>query len=401
MTAAGRFRTLCVFGTRPEAIKMAPVVGRLAADPRFDARVCVTGQHREMLAQVLDVFDVVPDRNLDVMRPGQGLHDVTSSVLLGMRDVLDEEQPDVVLVHGDTTTCFAAGLAGFYGSVPVAHVEAGLRTGDMQRPWPEELNRVLVGRLASLHFAPTEAARANLLDEGADDDLVHVTGNTVVDALLDVRRRVEGEPAQTFEDALGADLAGTIDGGDARVVLVTGHRRESFGQGFRDLCTALARTAEAHPDWRIVYPVHLNPNVKGPVHETLGAIENVHLIEPLEYRSFVWLMNRADAIVTDSGGIQEEGPSLRVPILVTRDVTERPEAVECGAVKLVGTDPDRICTALDAAMLDEDVRAAMTTGENPYGDGRAADRIADHLHDYLAARRADREPAPSRPRRAA
>ncbi|MEM1452591.1 MAG: UDP-N-acetylglucosamine 2-epimerase (non-hydrolyzing) [Planctomycetota bacterium] len=373
---------------------MAPVVSRLAADPRFDARVCVTGQHREMLAQVLDVFEITPDRNLDVMRPGQGLHDVTSSVLLGMRDVLEEERPDVILVHGDTTTCFAAGLAGFYGSVPVAHVEAGLRTGDMQRPWPEELNRVLVGRLASLHFAPTEAARGNLLGEGVAGDLVHVTGNTVVDALLDVRRRVEGEPAQAFEDVLGATLAGALDGaldgGDARVVLVTGHRRESFGQGFADLCTALARTAAAHPDWHIVYPVHLNPNVKGPVHETLGDIENVHLIEPLEYRSFVWLMNRADAIVTDSGGIQEEGPSLRVPILVTRDVTERPEAVECGAVKLVGTDPDRICSSLDAAMLDEDTRSAMTSGENPYGDGRAADRIADHLHQFLVAQYGDR-----------
>jgi len=330
VSESGPIKTLCVFGTRPEAIKMAPVVKRLAADARFASRVCVTGQHREMLTQVLDVFGITPDRDLAIMQAGQDLFDVTTRVLLGMRDVLREEQPDVVLVHGDTTTCFAAGLAAFYAQIPVAHVEAGLRTGDLARPWPEELNRVLVGRFAALHFAPTDTARTNLLDEGVAPESVFVTGNTVVDALLDVRGRVEGEPAQTFEDELGHDLAGYLDAEDAPVVLVTGHRRESFGQGFEDLCTALRRTAENHPDWRIIYPVHLNPNVRDTVHGELEAVANIHLIEPLDYRPFVWLMNRADAILTDSGGIQEEGPSLRVPVLVTRDVTERPEAVRPG-----------------------------------------------------------------------
>lgn len=372
-------RALVVFGTRPEAIKMAPVVKALQADPRFDARVCVTGQHREMLAQVLEVFGITPDHDLEVMAPGQDLFDVTSKVLLGMRGVLREEQPDVVLVHGDTTTCFAAGLAAFYERVPVAHVEAGLRTGDLSRPWPEELNRVLVGRFADHHFAPTERAADNLRAEGAEERTVHVTGNTVVDALLDVRDRVADEPAVTFEDELGAGLAAALDADASPVVLVTGHRRESFGQGFQDLCAGLRQVAETHPDWRIIYPVHLNPNVRGPVREALGDVDNVHLIEPLEYRPFVWLMNRATAILTDSGGIQEEGPSLRVPVLVTRDVTERPEAVAAGTVQLVGTDPGRIVSGLEAAILDPAVRSAMTTGANPYGDGHASERICNLL----------------------
>lgn len=385
-------RGLCVFGTRPEAIKMAPVVKALAADPRFDVRVCVTGQHREMLAQVLDVFGITPDHDLAVMAPGQDLADVTSKVLLGMRGVLRDEKPDVVLVHGDTTTCFAAGLAAFYERVPVAHVEAGLRTGDLDRPWPEELNRVLVGRFACLHFAPTERAASNLTGEGVDPETVHVTGNTVVDALLDVAGRVADEPAAAHGPELGPELAAGLDRDDAPLVLVTGHRRESFGQGFEDLCSGLRRIAERHPDWRIVYPVHLNPNVRGPVHEALGDVPNVHLIEPLEYRPFVWLMGRADAILTDSGGIQEEGPSLHVPVLVTRDVTERPEAVAAGTVRLVGTDPDRIVESVEAAILDEDVRAAMTSGTNPYGDGRASMRIADRLAERFGADR----PAPPR-----
>jgi len=379
VSARTRTKALCVFGTRPEAIKMAPVVRALQSDERFDARVCVTGQHREMLAQVLDVFGITPDHDLAVMAPGQDLFDVTSKVLLGMRDVLREERPDVVLVHGDTTTCLAAGMAAFYERVPVAHVEAGLRTGDMDRPWPEEFNRVLVGRFAALHFAPTATAAANLAAEGIDGPGVQVTGNTVIDALLEVRGRVGDEPAAGFEAELGAALAGDLDASDAPVVLVTGHRRESFGRGFDDLCAALRRTAEAHPDWRIVYPVHLNPNVRGPVHAALGDVPNVHLIEPLNYRPFVWLMNRSSVILTDSGGIQEEGPSLKKPVLVTRDVTERPEAVEAGTVRLVGTDPDRIVRALEECVLDEGTRAAMTSGENPYGDGRAALRIADHL----------------------
>lgn len=388
MSEAAPLRALVVFGTRPEAIKMAPVVQRLQADPRFATRVCVTGQHREMLDQVLDVFGIAPDHDLAVMARGQDLFDVTSKVLLGMREVLRAERPDVVLVHGDTTTCMAAGLAAFYERVPVAHVEAGLRTGDLERPWPEELNRVLVGRFAALHFAPTAAARDNLLGEGVDPGTVHVTGNTVVDALLQVRDRVCHEPAATFAGELGDDLAAALDAPGGPVVLVTGHRRESFGRGFDDLCAGLRRVAELHPDWRVIYPVHLNPNVRGPVHAALGAVPNVHLIEPLDYRPFVWLMNRADAILTDSGGIQEEGPSLRVPVLVTREVTERPEAVAAGTVRLVGTDPGRIVSGLEAALLDPAVHAAMTTGVNPYGDGRASERIAEHLWEHLGARRA-------------
>lgn len=380
-------RALVVFGTRPEAIKMAPVVRRLQADARFDARVCVTGQHREMLDQVLEVFDITPDHDLAVMAQGQDLFDVTSKVLLGMRGVLREERPDVVLVHGDTTTCMAAGLAAFYERVPVAHVEAGLRTGDLDRPWPEELNRVLVGRFAGYHFAPTAAAAENLLGEGVDPDTVHVTGNTVVDALLEVRDRVESAPARAYAAELGEDLADALDGDDEPLVLVTGHRRESFGQGFDDLCTGLRTVAERHPEWRVIYPVHLNPNVRGPVHAALGDVPNIHLIEPLEYQPFVWLMNRSDAIVTDSGGIQEEGPSLEVPVLVTRDVTERPEAVAAGTVKLIGTDPGRIVSGLEAAVMDPVTRAAMTSGENPYGDGRAAERIAEALQTELRSER--------------
>lgn len=372
---------------------MAPVVQELHVDPRFDSRVCVTGQHREMLYQVLDVFGLRPDHDLEIMREGQDLFDVTSRVLMGMRDVLRKERPDVVLVHGDTSTCLAAGLAAYYERIPVAHVEAGLRTGDMDRPWPEELNRVLVGRFAAFHFAPTESAERNLLDEGVDPCTIHVTGNTVVDALLEVSSRVAAQPATCYSHELGRDLAEDLDADPSPVVLVTGHRRESFGQGFIDLCTALQRTAEAHPNWRIIYPVHLNPNVQGPVREHLAGYDNIHLIEPLDYRPFVWLMNRADAILTDSGGIQEEGPSLRVPVLVTRDVTERPEAVAAGTVQLVGTEPDRIVSGLEAAILDPEVKARMASGVNPYGDGRASRRIADQLFAHLTIRSLPRDHA--------
>ena len=358
---------------------MAPVVQRLGRDARFDSRVCVTGQHREMLDQVLQVFDIKPDHDLAVMQPGQDLFDVTTRVMMGLRDVLREERPDVVLVHGDTTTCLSAGLSAFYERIPVGHVEAGLRTGDLDRPWPEELNRVLVGRLASLHFAPTQSAADRLLSEGVKPETVHVTGNTVIDALLDVVRRVEDEPPATFEGLLGERLTSRLDSSETPLLLVTGHRRESFGQGFTDLCGALKELAERHPDWTIVFPVHLNPQVRGPVHEALESVENVHLIEPLDYQPFVWLMNRADVILTDSGGIQEEGPSLHVPVLVTRDVTERPEAVAAGTVQLVGTDPQAIVRGVENALLDEATRERMTSGVNPYGDGRAAERIADQL----------------------
>jgi UDP-N-acetylglucosamine 2-epimerase (non-hydrolysing) len=379
-------RVLSVFGTRPEAIKMAPVVRALARDPRFESRVVVTGQHRQMLDQVLDVFGIVPDHDLQIMRPGQDLFDVTSGVLVGMRAVLRAEKPALVLVHGDTTTCFAASLAAFYEQIPVGHVEAGLRTGDLDRPFPEELNRVLTGRIAALHFAPTAGAAQNLMREGVPSDVVCVTGNTVIDALIDVRDGVRGCTASAFTDVLGGRLSERLTQGSGPVVLVTGHRRESFGQGFEDTCAALQRLAHAHRDWAIVFPVHLNPRVRGPVHALLGEIENIHLIEPLEYRPFVWLMDRSTVILTDSGGIQEEGPSLGVPVLVTRDVTERPEAVEAGVVALVGTNTDEIVRGVEAAALNPVVRQRMTSTANPYGDGRAAERIVERLVQFIATR---------------
>jgi len=377
-----RTKVLSVFGTRPEAIKMAPVVQRLAADSRFEAKVVVTGQHREMLDQVLEVFGLTPDHDLAIMRPGQDLFDVTSAVLLGLRDVFRAERPDIVLVHGDTTTCFAASLAAFYAEIPVGHVEAGLRTGDLARPFPEELNRVLAGRIATLHFAPTEGAAQNLLREGVPTERILVTGNTVIDALLAVREEVRATPPAAFEALLGAALRARLEQARGPMVLVTGHRRESFGAGFEDMCAALRQVATAHPEWTVVFPVHLNPRVRGPVHELLGDVANVHLIEPLQYRPFVWLMSRADVILTDSGGIQEEGPSLKVPVLVTRDVTERPEAVTAGVVQLVGTDRKRIVAGIESALLDPVVRERMTRGTNPYGDGRAAERIVERLAQF-------------------
>lgn len=372
-------RVLSVFGTRPEAIKMAPVVRALDGCPDVESRVCVTAQHREMLDQVLDLFEIRPHHDLDVMAPGQDLFDLTSKVLLGLRDVLRAEKPDVVLVHGDTTTCFAGGLAAFYEGVPVGHVEAGLRTGDLSRPFPEELNRRLVGLVTKHHFAPTDGARRNLLAEGVDAADVRVTGNTVIDALFHVRDRVEGCDAATFVDHFGADLALRLDQGRGKVVLVTGHRRESFGRGFQDLCTALRTAAERHPTWQFLYPVHLNPNVRGPVFEHLAKLPNVHLLQPLDYEPFVWAMCRADLVLTDSGGVQEEAPSLGKPVLVTREVTERPEAVEAGTVRLVGTDPTKIVGGLEDLLLDADAHAAMSGARNPYGDGRAAGRIVGAL----------------------
>ena len=380
-------RVLSVFGTRPEAIKMAPVVRRLARDPRFEARVAVTGQHRQMLDQVLQVFGIEPDHDLAIMRPGQDLFDVTSAVLLGLRDILRRERPDCVLVHGDTTTCMAASLAAFYEQIPVGHVEAGLRTGDLTRPFPEELNRVLAGRIATVHFAPTEGAAANLRREGVSERAILVTGNTVIDALLLVRDSVRNEGARAFQAVLGERLVAELESADGPIVLITGHRRESFGDGFASMCSALRDLAQRHPDWRLVFPVHLNPNVRKPVFELLSGLNNVHLIEPLEYRPFVWMMDRASAIVTDSGGIQEEGPSLGVPVLVTRDVTERPEAVAAGVVALVGTDRERIVQGVESAILDSATRARMTTAQNPYGDGRAAERIVERLaQSFVTAR---------------
>ncbi|WP_412031042.1 non-hydrolyzing UDP-N-acetylglucosamine 2-epimerase [Halomonas sp. M4R1S46] len=372
-------KTLCVFGTRPEAIKMAPLALSLAADDRFEAQVCVTGQHREMLDQVLDLFELVPDHDLNIMKPGQDLTDVTTAILQGMKGVLGEVKPDIVLVHGDTATTFATTLAAYYQQIPVGHVEAGLRTGNIYSPWPEEANRKLTGALAELHFAPTDRSRQNLLEEGIAPAKVHVTGNTVIDALLDVVRKLED--SRRFQQQF-AEQFDFLDA-DRKLILVTGHRRESFGGGFERICQALHDTAAAHPDCQIVYPVHLNPNVLGPVKRLLSDIDNVHLIEPLDYLPFVYLMNRAHLILTDSGGIQEEAPSLGKPVLVMRDTTERPEAVDAGTVKLVGTDVERIVGELHSLLTDSSAYEAMSYAHNPYGDGKACSRILETLAGTL------------------
>ncbi|RTQ97921.1 UDP-N-acetylglucosamine 2-epimerase (non-hydrolyzing) [Halomonas nitroreducens] len=369
-----RMKVLTVFGTRPEAIKMAPLALQLADDERFEARVCVTAQHREMLDQVLSLFELTPDYDLNLMKPGQDLNDITCGILQGLKEVLAEFRPDMVLVHGDTATTFAASLAAYYQQIPVGHVEAGLRTGNLYSPWPEEANRKLTGALAAKHFAPTDTSRQNLLRENVDPASVHVTGNTVVDALLEVVRKLEAGP-------LGSELRERFDflEDDKRLVLVTGHRRESFGDGFERICRALAETAKAHPDVQIVYPVHLNPNVREPVNRLLADIDNVVLIEPQDYLPFVYLMNRAHIILTDSGGIQEEAPSLGKPVLVMRNTTERPEAVKAGTVKLVGTSVDVITTELTRLLTDDEAYRAMSFAHNPYGDGKACERILDAL----------------------
>lgn len=372
-------KTLCVFGTRPEAIKMAPLALSLAADERFDAQVCVTGQHREMLDQVLDLFELTPDHDLNIMKPGQDLTDVTTSILQGMKGVLAEVKPDIVLVHGDTATTFATTLAAYYQQIPVGHVEAGLRTGNIYSPWPEEANRKLTGALAELHFAPTERSSQNLLEEGVAPAKVHVTGNTVIDALLEVVQKLED--SERFQQQF-AEQFDFLDA-NRKLILVTGHRRESFGGGFERICRALHDTAAAHPETQIVYPVHLNPNVLEPVKRLLSDIDNVHLIEPLDYLPFVYLMNRAYLILTDSGGIQEEAPSLGKPVLVMRDTTERPEAVDAGTVKLVGTDVARIVGEIDTLLTDTAAYEAMSYAHNPYGDGKACSRIREILASTL------------------
>jgi UDP-N-acetylglucosamine 2-epimerase (non-hydrolysing) len=375
------FKACVVFGTRPEAIKMAPVVKALQQQPGVHCLVCVTGQHRQMLDQVLQLFAIAPDVDLDIMQAGQDLYDITSRVLLGMREVLREHRPDVVLVHGDTTTCLAAGLAAFYAGIPVAHVEAGLRTGNLQAPFPEEANRSLVGRITRFHFAPTATARNNLLQENVDQKLIHVTGNTVIDALLWVRERLPHFDARFWQQYLGEPLLQKLNGNAQRMVLITGHRRENFGQGFIDLCSAIRQLAQQNPDALFVYPVHLNPNVQAPVREHLAGIDNIFLIEPLEYLPFVFMMNRCYLVLTDSGGIQEEAPSLGKPVLVMREVTERPEAVEAGTVKLVGTDKDKIVSLTQQLLDDEAFYQRMSRAHNPYGDGLAAQRIVEVLCD--------------------
>jgi UDP-N-acetylglucosamine 2-epimerase (non-hydrolysing) len=368
-------KTLCIFGTRPEAIKMAPLVLALASDVRFDAKVCVTGQHREMLDQVLDLFAIQPDFDLNIMKPGQDLTDVSMAIMQGLKNVFSGFKPDVILVHGDTATTFAASLAAYYHQIPVAHVEAGLRTGNLYSPWPEEGNRKLTGALANLHFAPTETSQANLLREGVNPESIVVTGNTVIDALLGVIARLDQD--QALNNAAAAPSA-FLDPG-RKLILVTGHRRESFGDGFERICQALMEVAQQHPEVDIVYPVHLNPNVREPVNRLLTGIGNVHLIEPLDYLPFVYMMSRSHIILTDSGGIQEEAPSLGKPVLVMRDTTERPEAVTAGTVKLVGTETANIVRELNRLLSDPVAYRTMSVAHNPYGDGNACQRILEAL----------------------
>ena len=368
-------RVLSIFGTRPEAIKMAPVVLGLNNADGFDSRVCVTAQHRQMLDQVLGLFGIQPDYDLDIMQTGQDLFDITAKSLIGLRDVLKKEGPDLVLVQGDTTTAFTAALAAFYQRIPVGHIEAGLRTGNLDAPFPEEANRALVSRIASYHFAPTEAARQNLLAEGVPKERIWVTGNTVIDALLMVREKVKHYPTSHWIALYGEELYRRITDNTRKMILITGHRRENFGQGFIDLCNAIRYIATRHQDWDLIYPVHFNPNVQKPVYEILNGHENIHLIEPQDYAPFVWLMDQSNIILTDSGGIQEEGPSLGKPILVMRDVTERPEAVEAGTVKLVGTDTRSIVNEVERLLLDNTLYRAMARAINPYGDGKAVSRI--------------------------
>ena len=373
---------LLVFGTRPEAIKMCPLVKEFQKYPEdFKTVVCVTGQHREMLDQVLRIFDVKPDYDLNIMKQGQDLYDVTARVLTGMREVLDTVKPDVVLVHGDTTTSMATAMAAFYRQIPVGHVEAGLRTHNLYSPWPEEMNRQVTGRIATYHFSPTPLSRQNLLDEGTPEDRITVTGNTVIDALHWVVKKVQGD------SELSEDLRNKLaqEGYDTdrkrRIVLITGHRRENFGEGFISMCTAIRDLARKYPDVDFVYPMHLNPNVRKPIREVFGEEkrENLFFIEPLDYLDFVYLMEKSYLVLTDSGGIQEEAPGLGKPVLVMRDTTERPEALEAGTVKLVGTDYDRIVTEVSSLLEDQDHYDAMSHAVNPYGDGKASPRIVDKL----------------------
>lgn len=380
-------KIMLVFGTRPEAIKMAPLVKEFQKHPdTFQTIVCVTGQHREMLDQVLNIFDIRPDFDLNIMKQGQDLYDVTARVLTGMRDVLREAQPDVVLVHGDTTTSTAAALAAFYQQIPVGHVEAGLRTHNILSPWPEEMNRQITGRIASYHFAPTALSRQNLLQENVDDANITVTGNTVIDALYWVVDRIKNDRSldAELEKVLrhaGYDVNRLADG--RPLVLITGHRRENFGDGFINMCTAIKQLTERYPNADFVYPMHLNPNVRRPIHEVFGDdlsnLGNMHFIEPLEYLSFVYLMEKSTIVLTDSGGIQEEAPGLGKPVLVMRDTTERPEALEAGTVKLVGTDREKIFNEVSTLLDDAAAYARMSQAVNPYGDGLACSRIVERL----------------------
>ncbi|KGS81981.1 non-hydrolyzing UDP-N-acetylglucosamine 2-epimerase [Burkholderia pseudomallei] len=368
-------KILLAFGTRPEAIKMAPLVRMLQTRADVDARVCVTAQHRQMLDQVLALFDIAPAYDLNVMRQSQTLADVTTGILQTIGAVFDDFDPDIVLVHGDTTTTLAVSLAAFYRYLPIGHVEAGLRSGDIWSPWPEELNRRVTDAVSSWHFAPTERAQHNLFSEGVPTQGVVLTGNTVIDALQDVKRMLDADAPLAREIAAQFPFLGHGE----RVVLITGHRRESFGEPFAHFCDALRTLARRYPGVRFVYPLHLNPNVQGPAHALLDGLPNIHLIAPQEYLSFVFLMSRAHFIITDSGGIQEEGPALGKPVLVTRDTTERPEAIQAGTARLVGTDTERIVGEASRLLDDDDAYDEMSRATNPYGDGHASERIAHAL----------------------
>ncbi|MDB2373837.1 UDP-N-acetylglucosamine 2-epimerase (non-hydrolyzing) [Psychrosphaera haliotis] len=372
-------KVLTVFGTRPEAIKMAPLVHKLAAAEGLHAKVCVTAQHREMLDQVLELFEITPDYDLNIMKPGQDLYDVTTNILSGLKPVLAEFKPDVVLVHGDTTTTFSASLASFYQQIKVGHVEAGLRTGNIYSPWPEEANRKLTGSLTNFHFAPTSLSESNLLKENVLPSSITVTGNTVIDALLWVKHKLETDSQLQTQFAEKFDFLDS----SKKLILVTGHRRESFGGGFERICAALAEIAEQRQDVQIVYPMHLNPNVREPVNRLLSKHKNIILIEPQDYLPFVYLMNQSYLIITDSGGVQEEAPSLGKPVLVMRDTTERPEAVEAGTVRLVGTDVKKITENTFELLNDAAVYEDMARAHNPYGDGEACQRIVNTLLEEL------------------
>lgn len=368
-------KILLVFGTRPEAIKMAPLVKALQKDTEhFETRVCVTAQHRQMLDQVLEVFGITPEYDLNIMAPNQDLYDITAKVLLGLREVLKDFRPDTVLVHGDTTTSMAASLAAFYMQIPVGHVEAGLRTYNMLSPWPEEMNRQVTDRICTYYFAPTEQSRANLLQENIDAKKIFITGNTVIDALLmavDIISTTAGVKEKMAKEL--QEKGYTV--GDREYILVTGHRRENFGDGFLHICKAIKELAALHPEMDIVYPVHLNPNVQKPVYELLSSLSNVYLISPLDYLPFIYAMQHSTLLLTDSGGVQEEAPSLGKPVLVMRDTTERPEAVEAGTVKLVGTNAEAIVSNVTALLLDKEMYKRMSETHNPYGDGQACERI--------------------------
>lgn len=371
-------KVMCIFGTRPEAIKMAPLISALTVSNEFDVKVCVTGQHKQMLEQVLTAFNIVPDYNLQVMRRRQDLTDITTSVLKRLKPVLASERPGMVFVHGDTTTTFAASLASFYQHIPIAHIEAGLRTGDLASPWPEEANRKLTSAIAALHFAPTAKAKANLIAEGIRSAIIKVTGNTVIDALQAVVQRIENDSALRCAAERSLQLLKP----ERRVILVTGHRRENVGEGFARICEALQQIASRNPDVDIIYPVHLSPQVQIPVRRELSGSANIHLLSPLEYVPFVYLMSKAHIIVTDSGGIQEEAPSLGKPVLVLRDTTERPEALEAGGVRLVGTRTSNIVKAVEQLLHEGAAYKQMSQARNPFGDGEACRRIIKALKLY-------------------